>query len=94
MKWFRGKPAAGSDKQKAWWAGEPLQQLTHDEALELYRQAAWSNMGVGALTAVENLHKGEYIYTFDWVLFGEDISDEQLFLEVLKGIVIPAKGEQ
>ncbi len=84
MKWFRKRLAADG----------PAEQLSRDVALQHYRDATWGSMSIGSLTAVENLVKGRMVYAMHHNIWGEDISDKELFRRVLKGDVVPVKGEQ
>lgn len=84
MKWFRNQLGANM----------PAQQLTRDAAMLHYRDATWGNMQLGSLTAVENMIKGKMVHTMHHTIWGEDISDKELFRRVLKGEVVPPKGRE
>lgn len=86
MKWFMQPRKAGFNN------GLP-RNLTQDQALRYYTEANWGSLKFGALNAVENLHSGFKAFTTRFVVWGEEISDKELFRRILKGEVELQKEE-
>ena len=67
------------------------QEVTREHAQALYRETAHGVMG--NLIACENMHKGVYKQGLHFAIWGERVTDKDLFQRILKGTVQPGIRE-
>ena len=61
--------------------------LSREDALELYKMTGHGRFGV--LNSVERMMKGKYAQGISYEIWGEELSDKELFLRILDGKLKP-----